>query len=131
MTEPTADSAPNYPPDVHCLKLGDREIFLIGTAHISRESVELVRQVIAGERPDCVCVELDEKRYEALRERSCELGDAGACRQLRAQPDEQRCVQHVERAQQRQLRIDRLAGQCLRGEKQCERNQPPRRQRCG
>lgn len=69
MTEPTAASAPNYPPDVHCLNLGDREIFLIGTAHISKESVELVRLVIAGERPDCVCVELDEKRYEALAKR--------------------------------------------------------------
>lgn len=69
MTESTAVSAPNYPPDVHCLKSGDREIFLIGTAHISRESVDLVRQVIAGERPDCVCVELDEKRYEALAKR--------------------------------------------------------------
>ncbi|HCC55100.1 MAG TPA: TraB family protein [Desulfobulbaceae bacterium] len=69
MTESTAVSAPHYPPDVHCLKLGDREIFLIGTAHISRESVDLVRQVIAGERPDCVCVELDEKRYEALAKR--------------------------------------------------------------
>jgi len=31
--------------------------------------VDLVRQVIAGERPDCVCVELDEKRYEALAKR--------------------------------------------------------------
>ena len=69
MTESTTVTAPNYPPDVHCLKLGEREIFLIGTAHISRESVELVRQVIAGEKPDCVCVELDEKRYEALAKR--------------------------------------------------------------
>jgi len=69
MTEPTADSAPNYPPDVHDLKMGDREIFLIGTAHISKESVELVRRVIAAEQPDCVCVELDEKRYEALAKR--------------------------------------------------------------
>ena len=69
MTEPTADSAPNYPPDVHRLTMGDREIFLIGTAHISKESVELVRRVIAAEQPDCVCVELDEKRYEALAKR--------------------------------------------------------------
>ncbi|MBU2539127.1 MAG: TraB/GumN family protein [Proteobacteria bacterium] len=69
MTEPTAESASNYPPDVHCLRLDDREIFLIGTAHISKESVELVRKVIAAERPDCVCVELDEKRYEALAKR--------------------------------------------------------------
>ena len=69
MIETTAESASNYPPDVHCLKLGNREIFLIGTAHISKESVDLVRQVIAKERPDCVCVELDEKRYEALAKR--------------------------------------------------------------
>lgn len=69
MTEPTTDSASNYPPDVHCLRLDGREIFLIGTAHISRESVELVRRVIAAEQPDCVCVELDEKRYEALAKR--------------------------------------------------------------
>lgn len=39
---------------------------LIGTAHISRESTELVRQVIERERPDRVCVELDRQRYEAL-----------------------------------------------------------------
>ncbi|MHB8151287.1 MAG: TraB/GumN family protein [Desulfobulbia bacterium] len=69
MIETTAESASNYPPDVHCLRLGNREIFLIGTAHISKESVDLVRQVIAKERPDCVCVELDEKRYEALAKR--------------------------------------------------------------
>ena len=69
MIETTAEPASTYPPDVHCLKLGDREIFLIGTAHISKESVDLVRQVIAKERPDCVCVELDEKRYEALAKR--------------------------------------------------------------
>ena len=69
MTESKVATTPNYPPDVHCLKLDEREIFLIGTAHISRESVELVRQVIAGEKPGCVCVELDEKRYEALAKR--------------------------------------------------------------
>jgi pheromone shutdown-related protein TraB len=30
--------------------------------------VDLVRQVIEGEKPDTVCIELDEKRYEALSE---------------------------------------------------------------
>ncbi|MGV1099652.1 TraB/GumN family protein [Thiovibrio sp. JS02] len=76
MTEQTTAAATPYPPDVHRLRLDGREIFLIGTAHISRESVELVRQVIAAEKPDCVCVELDEKRYEALaRRKSWELLD--------------------------------------------------------
>ena len=38
----------------------------MGTAHVSRESTELVRRVVEQERPDRVCVELDEQRYQAL-----------------------------------------------------------------
>ena len=48
------------------LELGGRRFFLVGTAHISQQSVDLVREVIEAERPDCVCVELDQQRYEAL-----------------------------------------------------------------
>jgi pheromone shutdown-related protein TraB len=55
--------------DVHRLLLNGREIILVGTAHISRQSAELVRRVIEQEQPDCVCIELDEKRYEALSRR--------------------------------------------------------------
>ena len=55
--------------DIHRLKVGDRELILVGTAHISKESAELVRRVIEEEKPDCVCIELDEKRYEALAKR--------------------------------------------------------------
>jgi pheromone shutdown-related protein TraB len=43
-----------------------REIFIIGTAHISKRSVEEVERVIRELRPDTVCVELDQTRYEAL-----------------------------------------------------------------
>ena len=56
----------DYPSDVQVIYLGDRELILVGTAHISRESVNLVRFVIKNETPDCVCVELDTRRYEAL-----------------------------------------------------------------
>jgi len=71
-----AAAASALSPDVHRLHLDGREILLIGTAHISRESVDLVRQVIADEQPDCVCVELDEKRYESLaRRKSWEMLD--------------------------------------------------------
>jgi pheromone shutdown-related protein TraB len=45
-----------------------REIILLGTAHISKESVNLVRSAIATEKPDSVCVELDEKRLKALED---------------------------------------------------------------
>ena len=47
-----------------------REITLVGTAHISSESRDEVREVIEDERPDAVCVELDENRFESLREDS-------------------------------------------------------------
>jgi pheromone shutdown-related protein TraB len=71
MTKTTMESTPGTTAsaDLHRLTLGDREIILVGTAHISRESTELVRRVIAAEQPDRVCVELDAKRYEALSQR--------------------------------------------------------------
>ncbi len=53
-------------PDVHVIALPERTILLIGTAHISQESVDLVRKVIQCEQPDCVCLELDDNRYRAL-----------------------------------------------------------------
>src|SRR3989338_5261627 len=44
----------------------DKKIFLIGTAHISGESIELVRKTILEEMPDIVAVELCKQRYDAL-----------------------------------------------------------------
>ena len=67
MTEPaplTRSSA-----DVQVLVLDGREILLVGTAHVSRESVDLVRELIEAERPDCVCIELEAQRFEALSQR--------------------------------------------------------------
>jgi len=55
--------------NVHRIKRDGREIILIGTAHVSRESAELVERVIAEEKPDTVCVELCKPRYEAIRQR--------------------------------------------------------------
>jgi hypothetical protein len=52
--------------DVHRLEVDGREILLVGTAHVSQQSVDLVREVVERERPDAVCIELDEGRYEAL-----------------------------------------------------------------
>src|SRR5262245_43377264 len=64
-----ANAPREYPPDVHVLELDGREFVLVGTAHVSRESAELVREVIEKERPDCVCIELDAQRFEALSHR--------------------------------------------------------------
>jgi pheromone shutdown-related protein TraB len=46
--------------------LDGREIKLIGTAHISRESINEVKRIIFDEKPDMVCVELDEGRYNTI-----------------------------------------------------------------
>jgi pheromone shutdown-related protein TraB len=58
-----------YPQDVHTVKLPHRTLLLVGTAHVSQDSVDLVKEVITREKPDCVCIELDEKRYRALNEK--------------------------------------------------------------
>jgi len=50
----------------HRLTIEDREITLLGTAHVSRESADLVAAVIQEEQPDTVCVELCESRYQAM-----------------------------------------------------------------
>ena len=68
-TPASAIAAEEEEGDVHRLHIDGREIILVGTAHISQESVDLVRQVIEQEAPDCVCVELDERRYQALAQR--------------------------------------------------------------
>ncbi len=48
------------------LELDGKEIILIGTAHVSRQSAEQVKEVIEDERPDTVCIELDEQRYQSI-----------------------------------------------------------------
>ena len=52
--------------NVTVLKQGDRRFYVIGTAHISENSVHEVRQLIDAVRPDSVCVELCQTRYDAL-----------------------------------------------------------------
>jgi pheromone shutdown-related protein TraB len=46
-----------------------KEVTLVGTVHVSPESVQEVRETIEREHPDAVGVELCEKRYELLTER--------------------------------------------------------------
>lgn len=41
------------------------EIILVGTAHVSQNSVDEVRSVIEEENPDHICLELDKGRYES------------------------------------------------------------------
>lgn len=55
--------------NVDRLFVEDREIILLGTAHVSRESAELVKQVITEEKPDTVSVELCQSRFQAIRQK--------------------------------------------------------------
>lgn len=68
--EDSDQSGAKYPnAQVREVVIDDRRFLLVGTAHISKKSVELVKQVIDQESPDRVCIELDEQRYEALTQR--------------------------------------------------------------
>jgi len=58
-----------YSEDVRIINKNGREFIIVGTAHISRQSADLVKEVITNEKPDTVCIELDEKRYKALAEK--------------------------------------------------------------
>jgi len=53
-------------PLVHPMTYQDKEILLLGTAHVSRDSARLVETVIEWEKPDTVAVELCESRYQSL-----------------------------------------------------------------
>ena len=52
--------------NIHRIDLDGREIILIGTAHISKASVEEVKTLIEAEKPDTVCIELCQARYQAM-----------------------------------------------------------------
>ena len=54
--------------DIYRIQKDDREYILIGTAHISQASKELVRETIEAETPDTVCVELDEGRLNSIKD---------------------------------------------------------------
>lgn len=54
---------------LHHLDHDGKRITLVGTAHVSKESVDLVKAVIADVKPDTVCVELCESRAQTIRQK--------------------------------------------------------------
>lgn len=71
MTEESLTQQPETPdlelPEaVTTIDLDGRQIFLVGTAHVSRSSVNDVEQAIERLQPDTVCVELCEPRFQNL-----------------------------------------------------------------
>ena len=53
---------------VDFLTCNEKQIILIGTAHVSRQSAELVEDTIHEQTPDTVCVELCETRLSSLKD---------------------------------------------------------------
>ena len=54
----------------HRLTFEDKEITLLGTAHVSKESADLVAEVIEEQKPDTVCLELCESRYKSITQKN-------------------------------------------------------------
>ncbi len=48
------------------VKLEQKDIYILGTAHVSKESVKQVRECIEDIRPDSVCVELCQSRFDSI-----------------------------------------------------------------
>mgnify|MGYP000580873963 CR=1 FL=1 len=68
-----AESTRNLPSDTD----GEGRVTVVGTAHVSQDSVEEVERTIEEERPDVVAVELDEGRYRQMKGETPDDLDAG------------------------------------------------------
>jgi len=53
---------------VDTLSVNGKQIILIGTAHVSRQSARLVEDIIREQTPDTVCVELCQTRLSSLKD---------------------------------------------------------------
>lgn len=53
-------------PNVDLIENAGRSFYIVGTAHVSRNSADLVEKTIRERNPDTVCLELCESRHEAL-----------------------------------------------------------------
>ncbi len=52
--------------NVYRTEVDGRQIILVGTAHVSPKSADEVKELISTEKPDTVCVELCESRYQNI-----------------------------------------------------------------
>jgi pheromone shutdown-related protein TraB len=64
--EDTMQESMQLPERVAHVRVGDKDVYLVGTAHISRESVEDVRTTVEQIRPDTICIELCKARHQAI-----------------------------------------------------------------
>ena len=57
------------PKSITNIKIDGKDIYVVGTAHISKESVEDVRRAVETVKPDSICVELCKGRFDALTQK--------------------------------------------------------------
>ena len=62
-------SVPEKSEALHYLEYDEKTVILVGTAHVSRESAQQVRDTIEQEVPDTVCVELCQSRYQSISQK--------------------------------------------------------------
>ncbi|MFN8389256.1 MAG: TraB/GumN family protein [Bdellovibrionota bacterium] len=53
-------------PNVVLLEHGEKRVYVVGTAHVSRSSAELAERIIREVKPDAVCLELCAARLQSL-----------------------------------------------------------------
>lgn len=52
---------------IETTSINEKEVIIVGTAHVSKQSVDEVKDAIAHYRPDVVAVELCQNRYEVMK----------------------------------------------------------------
>jgi pheromone shutdown-related protein TraB len=60
------DESPVLPSSATKVELEGKTIYIVGTAHVSAQSVQDVRAAVAAVRPDTIAIELCEPRYQGL-----------------------------------------------------------------
>lgn len=67
--EIVAEETNKLPDAVTKYELKDKDIYLVGTAHVSKESVVDVETTVNLINPDSICIELCESRYQSIVEK--------------------------------------------------------------
>ncbi|ACV69035.1 TraB/GumN family protein [Desulfohalobium retbaense] len=62
-----SDTPSSLPENIQHVQLADKEVYLLGTAHVSPSSVQDVQDSVAALSPDTICIELCPSRYQAMR----------------------------------------------------------------
>ncbi|MGD9679150.1 MAG: TraB/GumN family protein [Vulcanibacillus sp.] len=62
-------SATNVQTNVQTIEIDGKKILLLGTAHVSKNSADEVKELIELEKPDTVCIELCKSRYDSINDK--------------------------------------------------------------